>query len=159
MKVLVAALGQTMDSFVAKRFEHAAWYLVVDSDLHILETARHQSPHDRHALMQRAVAGEFDLLVAGKFGDTTRKFLRTSSVRVALLHAMTVREALEHIRTEQGTVLTTAELESEKDIAVATVRREENRFRRAKSVYSTTGYSSDSSRGHHHLQQYGGRGH
>ncbi len=159
MKFLVAALGNRLDSFVAKRFEHAAWYLVVDDDTNIVEATRHLTPHDRHNLLHKAASGDFDIVVAGKLGDSTRKLLRSSTARIALVHGVTTSAALDKIRSDDVHAIPAEGIGGEKEIAVRSAPQGSPKIRRVKATHDAIGFSSDSSRGHHHLQQYGGRGH
>ncbi len=159
MKFLVAALGNRLDSFVAKRFEHAAWYLIVDDDMNIVEATQHLTPHDRHDLLHNASSSSFDVVVAGKLGDNTRKLVHSIGARVALIHGVTTSTALEKIRSDNLHLISAEVISGEKEIAVGSVQRVQPKIRRVKATHEAIGFSSDSSRGHHHLQQYGGRGH
>ena len=159
MKFLVAALGKRLDSIVAKRFEHAAWYLLVDSETKSVEAIRHITPQDRHKALQMAAGQHVEIVVAGRCGDTSLKQMRNHAMRLALVHGVDAARALERIQTH-NIVLADADVAADERVfAVEAVQRGLAKAKRAKTSYGTTGFASDTARGHHHLQQYGGRGH
>lgn len=159
MKALVASLGQHASSLVAKRFEHASWYLIVDSEKGSTETLPHRTPHERHAALERAAAEGVSVVVAEKFGENTLKFLRAHDMRIAQLHGIPVSEAIERLNANSVPLLDAEAMISERNMVVATLERLLPKKRAQKAPANTASYSSDSPRGHHHLQQYAGRGH
>jgi predicted Fe-Mo cluster-binding NifX family protein len=159
MKVLIASVGQRLESLVAKRFEHASWYLLVDVETHAMEVLPHRTPQDRHAALEEAGKQGASVVVAGKFGESSLKLLRTHGMRAALLHGIAAHEAIEKIRASAVPLLQPEGLAQEKTPAVATLLRPIPKQRGPRVPLSASPYNSDSPRGHHHLQQYAGRGH
>ena len=159
MKFLIASVGNRLDSFVAKRFEHAAWYLIVDMDTLAVDTTQHLTPHVRHAVLLKAAVEKVHAVVAGKIGETSLKLIRTHDMQVALVHGMSVRNAMERITSHEIKLVEAEEIERERGIVVGTVQRLIPKVRNAKTPLAGTISPSDSARGQHHLQQYGGRGH
>lgn len=158
MKTLVASLGQHAESLVAKRFEHASWYLIVDGEKQITEAMQHRTPHDRRAALERAAAEGVSVVVAEKFAENTLKFLRSHTMRVAQLHGMSVAEAVDRVHSDSVPLLEADALAAERGVVMSTLVRLIP-TKRTQRVPAVAAYTSDSPRGHHHLQQYAGRGH
>ncbi|MER3522782.1 MAG: hypothetical protein C4326_01605 [Ignavibacteria bacterium] len=159
MKVLIASVGNQWESLVAKRFEHALWYLVGDTETRALQSIQQFSPHDRHAAIEKAAAEGATVVVAGKFGERTTKLLRTHNMRVALVHGITTSEAIANIQSGEIPLAEPDALGHEKGAFLTTLQRLIPQRRKAGMPMSAVAYNSDSPRGHHHLQQYAGRGH
>lgn len=159
MKILIASVGNRLESLIAKRFEHAAWYLLVDVETRAMETLQHRTPHDRHAALEKAATQGVSAVVAGKFGESSLKLLRTHNMRAALLHGIAAQEAIEKIHASIVPLLRPEALAQEKGTVVATLSRPIPKRRGPKVPFTASPHSSDSPRGHHHLQQYAGRGH
>ena len=157
MKFLVATVGNKLDSLVAKRFEHAAWYLIVDSDMHMLDSIHHSTPRDRHTVFQKAASEGVEAVVAGKFGESSMKMIRTQNMRVAPVHGILASHALDMIQSHEVLLENADKIENGKGMMIGTVQPIPKM--KGHKALASTGYSSDSERGHHHLQQYGGRGH
>jgi predicted Fe-Mo cluster-binding NifX family protein len=159
MKFLIATLGSRLDSYVAKRFEHAAWYLIVDSDTTTVDATRHLTPQDRHLAFQKAARQNVDVVVAGNCRENTLKQIRAHNMRLAHAHWIDAAFVLAKIKSHDIIPADSDELENEKRIPVDTVQRGISKGRHTKSTNRAMGFASDTARGHHHLQQYGGRGH
>ncbi|MEK7249482.1 MAG: NifB/NifX family molybdenum-iron cluster-binding protein [Bacteroidota bacterium] len=158
MKFLVASVGNKLDSFVAKRFEHAAWYLIVDDETPAVGATQNVTPHDHNAILARAASENVDAVVAGKFSAGSLKLIRTHDLRVAHVHGISATRAIEKIESGEIKLKDEAGIEITEEIAVGTLPRAIDP-RVQKKPFDATGFKSDSSRGHYHLQQYGGRGH
>jgi predicted Fe-Mo cluster-binding NifX family protein len=158
MKFLVASIGNRLESYVAKRFEHAAWYLIVDSETHALDARQHITPQDRHRVLDKAAAENVHAVIAGKFGENSLKLIQAHEMYVALLHGMSAQQALEKIAAHEIKLQEAKEIERQRGILAATPQQRTFRNSGTK-VPSAAGHTSDSARGQHHLQQYGGRGH
>jgi predicted Fe-Mo cluster-binding NifX family protein len=158
MKYLIASSGNSLDSFVVKRFEHAAWYLIVDEHLNSIEAKQHLSPHDRHEILAKAIAEHVRAVIAGKFGDNALKTMVEHDLDSAIIHGVTAREALQKIRSHDTLLVNAEQLLGEKEKA-GDIDNRNARKREQLIVTESAGYTADTARGQHHLQQYGGRGH
>ncbi len=158
MKFLVASVSSTLNSLVAKHFEHAAWFLIVDDETRTFDAAQNVTPNDHHSILVRASSDEVDVVLGGKFSAGSLKHIQSRDLSVAHVYGITVTQAIEkvtsgEIRTQSGFAsLDVAERFIGMTPRVVTMRGKQ------KKVLGTS-YASDSLRGHHHLQQYGGRGH
>jgi predicted Fe-Mo cluster-binding NifX family protein len=155
MKYLIASSGNTLGSFVVKRFEHAAWYLIVDDQKSTLEAKQHLSPHDRHAMLAKAIGEHVRTVVAGKFGEHAIKTMIEHDLDAAIIHGITVREALQKIKVYDILLVSAEELYTEREIASERAESLPTHFTRV----DTSGRTSEAVHVPHHLQQYGGRGH
>ena len=158
MKYLVASSGNTLESLVVKRFEHATWYLLVDDQMNALEAKQHHSPHDRHVMLAKAIREHVRTVVAGKFGEHTLKTMVENDLDAAAVHGMTAREAIRKIQKYDILLVSAADLTEEKErveVAAGQPLRGQTQEMTRDSAHSKLG----TGRPHHHLQQYGGRGH
>jgi predicted Fe-Mo cluster-binding NifX family protein len=158
MKYLIASVGSKLDSFVAKRFEHAAWYLIVDDETTVVDATQNILPHDHNTILARAVLEDVETIVAGKFSAGTLKFIRSHDLMTAHVHGVSAAHTMEKIQLGEIRTESEWDFESEKEKLVGMLPRTVVPKIR-KPASESAQYSSDSSRGHHHLQQYGGRGH
>jgi predicted Fe-Mo cluster-binding NifX family protein len=157
MKFLVAAVGNTLDSLVAKQFEHAAWYLIVNDATHRFDAARNITPNDHHSILIRASSDDVDIVVGGKFTLGSLKQIVGRDLRVAQVHGISVSNAIARIIA--GEIQTQSELAplvlGERALPmqrVVTMRGKQKKVLEAR-------YAPGPLRPQHHLQQYGGRGH
>lgn len=159
MNVLIASVGNQWESLVAKRFEHASWYLVADTETRTVQSIQQLSPHDRRAAIEKAAAKGVTVVVAGKFGESTTKLLRAHNMRAALVYGIAASEAITKIQSGEIPLVEPNALEHEKGALLTTLQRLISKRREARIPISAVAHNSDSPRGHHHLQQYAGRGH
>ncbi|MBX2992350.1 MAG: hypothetical protein KF749_14460 [Bacteroidetes bacterium] len=159
MKFLVASIGNRLESYVAKRFEHAAWYLIVDSETEAIEAIRHNTPHDRRATLLKAASAEVQCVVAGKFGDSALKLIRTHDMRIAPVHGINAKSALEMIEMREIELVDVHGMRKHRTPLTGMMQKIIPGRTIGKNLIAASCNSSDSQRGHHHLQQYGGRGH
>ena len=148
MKTFIAAEGDSLESPVAGRFERAGRYLLVDDMTGTLTSLQHPAAHHHHALLATAASENVDTVVAGKISFGNLQFMASLGMRMAYVHHMSAREAMEKL--QRG------------DLKACVVRERDQRQppgRRHKAIGIREGFSSGTPRGQHHLQQYGGRGH
>lgn len=157
MKFLIASVGNMMNSYVAKRFEHAAWYLIVNDETKAFDAAQNVMPHDHHSILVRASSEDVDVVVGGKFSTSSLKLIQARDLSVAHLHGISVTHAIERIKS--GEVRTESEFGLERDTERLIGIMPRIMTMKGKRRAVGTGFASDSLRGQHHLQQYGGRGH
>ncbi len=161
MRFLIALLGDQLDSPVAKNFEHAAWYMIVDGETDEGESIRNVTPQDRQQMLGRAATENVDAVIAGKFGEHSRRLIGTYKMGLVQVHGMTGRMAMMKAQTGElkQSGLADGEMKEEKGITIGAVKRPLLKAKKPKLPFTNPGYSSDSPRCHHHIQQYGGRGH
>lgn len=158
MKLLVASVGNRLDSLIAKRFEHAVWYVIVEN-AEIVETIRHLTPQDRHAVLVRAASEGVDAAVAGKFSESSLRQLRARGLKIAHLHSLSVADGMRKILAHEVRLDEIEPMPGKQEIMTDVVQRPPMRRQRVPARFVLASATSDSDRGRHHLQQYAGRGH
>jgi predicted Fe-Mo cluster-binding NifX family protein len=105
MKVLIAAQGPTLDDQVAKRFGHASYYLILDSDT--LEVrVLHNTGHDEsHSIIPRAAREGVTVAITGNIGPQAFELSGSCQIQVALARKMSAKEALQKLRSDQLRIL------------------------------------------------------
>jgi predicted Fe-Mo cluster-binding NifX family protein len=158
MRFLVATVGNTLHSPVAKHFEHAAWYLIVDDATHTFDAARNITPNDHHSILTRASSDDVDIVIGGKFTLGSLKQIVSRDLRIAHAHGIAAHDAIEKIKA--GEIPTQSDLASP-ELAPRTITLAQRvvtmKGKQKKTLDAR--YAAGSSRAQHHLQQYGGRGH
>ena len=161
MKVLFAAEGKTLDSRIAKRFGHAHWYLTVDLETEeVTERMENLQPEDHHEVVPKAAEHGVATIVTGNIGPRSYELISLHNLQVAHATQMTVGAALVRLKEGALKILDAPSLRKnieEHELLLQGRRAQFGRGRRSEIARET--YSSATPRGHHHLQQYGGRGH
>jgi predicted Fe-Mo cluster-binding NifX family protein len=99
MKVVIAANGPTLDSPVAKRFGHAAYYLLVDSatlELQIIENREHDD--ETHAIIPQLAGQGAEVFITGNIGPHAFQLIRSLQRQVTLARRMPARQALDKLQ-------------------------------------------------------------
>ena len=68
MRVLIAAQGPTLDDQVAKRFVHAPYYLILDSDTLEVQVLHNAGHDESHAIIPRAARKGVAVAITGNIG-------------------------------------------------------------------------------------------
>ena len=118
MKVAIAVNEATLDSRVAKRFGHAPFYLLVDTDtnqVQVIENldADHDHHHDdhhdhddAHAIIPQMVQKGVKVFITGNIGPHAFEMVQSLSCRVALARGVSAAEALGQFKNNQLKILT-----------------------------------------------------
>lgn len=159
MKVLIAADGTSWESVVARRFEKAVWYLVIDSETKELEVYQNVFPHNHCNILLLASRLRVPVIVAGGMDTATARLMLSLNFRFGVATRITVRQTLEVMTT--GLLQITDVSRFRKGLPIGGTARRGTPSPRAKRPTAggmpvVTGATSHV---HHHLQQYGGRGH
>jgi predicted Fe-Mo cluster-binding NifX family protein len=158
MKLLIASDGRAMTSRVARHFERATWYLLVEGGQGILDAVRNDGPVDRTRILERAAHEDVGVVVADRIGKRTVRHLVRNHLQTAFERGLTVREVREKSVRGELHLVTVEELQQQLEQPVRPVSNAPvPRPRRAQRT--TTIAVEVTPRGQHHLQQYAGRGH
>ena len=156
MKILVAAEGSSLRSPIARQFEKAVWYLIIDTKR--AERRLHQNifPHDCLTILLKASRCHVSVILAGGVSQPTARLMLSLNLRLGVAAKMTVQEAIDRVAEDS---LPLADLVEHAKLTVN--RWPGPRLRGNIRLPSRFGSSTDATtpRGHHHLQQYCGRGH
>jgi predicted Fe-Mo cluster-binding NifX family protein len=169
MKVLIAAEGTSWESPVAQKFENAVWYLVIDTQTREKEVYQNLPPHDHNRILVMASQMHVSAIVAGWINSATARLMQSLNLRLVVGHKMKVRATVKKLNLPPASLRQAGEHSLEiADLAdfrqglviPGVTRRELSLVGRKGPKYAGSAVSPASTpRGHHHLQQYGGRGH
>lgn len=93
MKVLIASLGSTLSSQLARDIVSATWYLLVDTGRHGIEAMRGCGQPLR-TVMRGAQAHGIGVVMTGSWNGRSRVMVSGGMIHVALAGTRTVGEAL-----------------------------------------------------------------
>jgi predicted Fe-Mo cluster-binding NifX family protein len=94
MRLLVAAEGSTLSDAVSKRFGHASFHLVVDSDQHsILEALEHNHDLPGHGI-ERFLKWNLEGVIAGNVGPAAFQDMKARRLSVYIVRGTTVQQAV-----------------------------------------------------------------
>jgi len=156
MKLLIAADGSAMTGRVARRFERAVWYVLVDDEKGIFGAVRNDTPMDHARILVRAANEGVTIVVTDKLGRKTVRHLLSHHLRVAAGRGLTIREVMEKSLRGELHSLTEEELHQQVEVRpVSTVPVPRQKRAPRTHIIAVGG----TPRGQHHLQQYSGRGH
>jgi predicted Fe-Mo cluster-binding NifX family protein len=100
MKVLIAANGPTLDSAVAKRFGHAAYYLYVNSETGQTQVIDNREHHDEpHAIIPAMVGQGVEVFITGNIGPNAFRLARALHRPVALARKMSAGQSLDKLQS------------------------------------------------------------
>jgi predicted Fe-Mo cluster-binding NifX family protein len=158
MKYLVSAVGDGPDARVARRFEKAAWYLIVDDTGEILDAYRNVSPQDHNRVLVRGQEENVAAVVAARFGAGSEQFLASLNLGIAHAKSGTVRDTIEDVRTGVIKIIEpkTVKHQVEEAMLLRQKKRGLSVHGRGQGAPVADGATP---RGHHRIQQYSGRGH
>jgi predicted Fe-Mo cluster-binding NifX family protein len=94
MKILLATDDNSLKSYIAKRFGHANYYLIYDSELKESDV-RINTGHDKdHSVLADLTDEGISNFIVGNIGPNAFKILNDKNARVYLARKYTAREAL-----------------------------------------------------------------
>lgn len=159
MKVLIAAEGTSWESPVAQKFEHAVWYLLIDTQTGEKEVYQNLPPYDHNNILVMASQLHVPTIVAGWINAATARLMQSLNLRLVVAHKAKVRASVKKLDEH---ILDTADLADFRQglVIPGVIRRGLSIVgRKGPKHVGSAGSPASTPRGHHHLQQYGGRGH
>ena len=105
MKVLIATQNASLDSTVAKRFGHAPYYLLIDSESIEVEVFDNPEHDDTHSIIPELAKRGVKLFITGNIGPHAYDLIRSLNLRVALARKMTARKALRKLQEGELQIL------------------------------------------------------
>jgi predicted Fe-Mo cluster-binding NifX family protein len=160
MQILIAAEGKTLESRVARKFSHAAFFLEVNPDARSVRSAVHTARTPKRTFLRIAAERGVDTLMAGHIDTHTRLRIAAHRLRVVLAPGLPIREALARFLKGSLAVLDVSRIEQsleEQEIIRMQKRQEHSRYPGCGK--GRPPFSDSTPRGRHHLQQFAGRGH
>ena len=96
MKILLATDGDTLQSKIAKRFGHAPYYLIFDSETSSLDVRINHGHDDNHAELDSFLNEGILQFIVGNIGPHAFKVLERRGAVVYLARKSTASDALDN---------------------------------------------------------------
>lgn len=159
MNVLIGADGTSWESAVARRFEKAVWYLIVNSETLEREVYQNVYPHDRNNILLLASRRHVPVILGGGMDAATARLMLSLNLRFVIVTRANVRRAVDLVNTAPLHVVDLARFSRGAKTVLTERGGTPLSWKRVPAIRGRTVASGSTLRGHHHLQQYGGRGH
>jgi predicted Fe-Mo cluster-binding NifX family protein len=104
--ILIGAEGETIDSKIAKRFGHANYYLVYDTNSNSLEVFNNDSEEHDHKNLEQFLIKGVEAFIVGNIGPHAFEIINTSKSSVYLVRNSSVKEAIDKLKFGELTRLT-----------------------------------------------------
>jgi predicted Fe-Mo cluster-binding NifX family protein len=159
MKILIATEGNTLDHRVARKFNHASWYLEVDPETLAVNVRNDPKHEQKQEILQEAATHGVTAVIVGNVGPHAFSLLSANGFQAAFAPGATAREALQEFLDGKLKLLdapTIAQSLEDRERRKTATRLEHAKHQKTKPGGS---YAGPTQRGRHHLQQLGGRGH
>ena len=95
MKLLFATEGETLESKIAKRFGHAPYYLIYDTESKHLEVRGNKGHSDDHAELRNLVRQGVKKFFVGNIGPYAFEVLKEEGSDIFLVRGLPARKALQ----------------------------------------------------------------
>jgi predicted Fe-Mo cluster-binding NifX family protein len=159
MKVLIAAEGTSWESPVAQKFENAVWYLLIDTQTREKEVYQNLPPHDHNSILVMASQLHVSAIVAGWINSATARLMQSLNLRLVVAHKLKVRATVKKLNEHSMEIADLADFRQGLVIPGVTGRGLTVIEKKGPKYAGSAVSPASTPRGHHHLQQYGGRGH
>ncbi|MFH1195838.1 MAG: NifB/NifX family molybdenum-iron cluster-binding protein [bacterium] len=101
MILLIGADGNNMESIIAKRFGHAGFYLMYNTETKNFEAIENDDKEHNHGNLQRFIDNGVEVFIVGNIGPHAFDAINTPKSKIYLARKMLVREAIEkHLNGE-----------------------------------------------------------
>ncbi len=106
MKILIGSDGVDLNSKIAKRFGHANYYLVYDTETETLNAYQNEEEEHDHKILEKFLNEGVTVFIVGNIGPHAFERINGSSNKVYLARLMTVKDAIEKYKNNQLELLT-----------------------------------------------------
>ncbi len=110
MKILFATDEKTMQSKIAKRFGHAEFYLIYDSDTKQFEVISNKEHDESHSNLPQLIANGVTNFIVGNIGPHAFEILTEGKAKIFLARLMTAEDALVKFQNNELEQLTQSSL-------------------------------------------------
>ncbi len=105
MKVLVAAEKNSLESRVARRFGHAPYYLIVDTENIEYQVQKNEHSGENHEMIYDFAKQGVKMFLTGNIGPHAFDIIKSLGLKVALARGISVFEALEKLHHDELQIL------------------------------------------------------
>ncbi len=95
MKIMIATDGDNLESKMAKRFGHAAYYLIYDTETKEIDPRENFGHDDNHSSLIDLVNEGVTHFIIGNIGPNAFDVLKSRNAKIYLARLMTGKEALD----------------------------------------------------------------
>ncbi len=95
MKVLLATEGDNLESKIAKRFGHAPYYLIYETETNDFQIRGNKGHSDDHAELKELVRNGVENFIIGNIGPYAFDVLASEGAKIFLARGEVAKEALE----------------------------------------------------------------
>jgi predicted Fe-Mo cluster-binding NifX family protein len=101
MKVLLATDDKSLNSHIAKRFGHAEYYLIVDTETMNIETIKNPGHDDDHSIIREIAEEGVKIFVVGNIGPHAFNIINALGLKVMLARRITASEAINKLKNNK----------------------------------------------------------
>lgn len=95
MLVLIGSDGNNLESTIAKRFGHANYYILFNSESHSFNAFENNDEGHNHDNLRKFLDNGVEVSIIGNIGPYAFEIINTPKSKVYLARKMLVREAIE----------------------------------------------------------------
>ncbi len=97
MKIFIGVDSPTLNGKIAKRFGHADYYLIYDSDNENLDVNSNSSHDEKHTILFEAINKGVKVFIVGNIGPHAFQILNKNGVKIYLARKMTAQVAIDKL--------------------------------------------------------------
>ena len=95
MLILIGSNGNNLESTIAKRFGHANYYILFNSESQSFNVFENNDEGHNHDILRRFLNKGVEVFIVGNIGPYAFEIINTKVSKVYLARQMLVREAIE----------------------------------------------------------------
>lgn len=108
MKIVIGSDGEKLESKVAKRFGHAAFYIIYNTEDKSFEAMENKDEDHTHAELSELLDQGVEVFIVGNIGPHAFDLLIDGGAEVYLARRITVQEAIDKYNSSELDELTKA---------------------------------------------------
>ncbi len=101
MKIMLATDGDNLESKMAKRFRHATYYLIYDSQTNEFEARINHGHDDNHSSLVDLLNEGVTHFIVGNIGPNAFEVLKKRDAKIFLARMMSAKDALEKFNNNE----------------------------------------------------------
>jgi predicted Fe-Mo cluster-binding NifX family protein len=94
MKIAFGADGNTLESKVARRFGHAEYYVVYDTETDTQEAIENTEDNHSHSVLYKLLVKGTKIFIVGNIGPHAYEIVKSGDAKIFLARNKTLKEAL-----------------------------------------------------------------
>lgn len=106
MLIAIGSDGNTLNDKVAKRFGHAEYYIIYNTDNKNFEPMKNNDEDHTHSELEKLIDKGVTAFIVGNIGPHAFEILKEGEAEVYLARKMTIEEAIENYKSQRLQKLT-----------------------------------------------------